>query len=128
MIIQLLRHTASAGAKLSSHIVIQQPLLNKAASGPDPSGFIDRLVLLFGVRHEACVWYRNDSGSTCNSPRTLVLLTVVLLSGGYCSMDTILLLYSIHCHNMKTTAVSMVTAWILVIHSIHSNYISTILH
>ena len=31
-----------------------------------PSGFINRLVLLTGVRHKACVWHGNKSGPTRN--------------------------------------------------------------
>ena len=42
------------------------------------------LVLLTGIRHEACVLYRNKVGPTPNGLiKRLVLLTVVLLSGCY---------------------------------------------
>ena len=55
-------------------------------SGPGRNGLIKRLVLLTGVRHEACVQQRNKSGPTRNGlMRRLVLSTVVSSSGGYCN-------------------------------------------
>ena len=66
-------------------------LVYRNKSGPTRNGIIKRLVLstvilLNGVRHEACVYYGNKSGPTRNGLiKRLVLLTVVLLSGGYCT-------------------------------------------
>ena len=58
--------------------MIQWPPLNNTTFGPGSSGFIIRLVSLTGVRHEARVYCRNQSGPT----RSILIERLVLLGGG----------------------------------------------
>ena len=58
--------------------MIQSPPLNNTTFGPGSSGFIIRLVSLTGVRHEARVYCRNQSGPT----RSILIERLVLLGGG----------------------------------------------